>query len=96
VDDSPFEDNEIERLTKDRLEKQIVTSFNLGAKHTLSKFSLDYEVSYSEAIQDTPYDIEIGSVGEVDQLSTDFTTNAKFPTFTVDDLPNTSPPTPRT
>jgi TonB-dependent receptor len=91
VDDSPFEDNEIERLTKDRLEKQIVTSFNLGAKHTLSKFSLDYEVSYSEAIQDTPYDIEIGSVGEVDQLSTDFTTNAKFPTFTVDDLPNTSP-----
>ncbi len=90
VDDSPFEDNEIERLTKDRLEKQIVTSFNLGAKHTLSKFSLDYEVSYSEAIQDTPYDIEIGSVGEVDQLSTDFTTNAKFPTFTVDDLPNTS------
>jgi TonB-dependent receptor len=90
VDDSPFEDNEIERLTKDRLEKQIVTSFNLGAKHTLSKFSLDYEVSYSEAIQDTPYDIEIGSVGEVDQLSTDFTTNAKFPTFTVDDLPNAS------
>ncbi|SKC73396.1 TonB-dependent receptor [Ohtaekwangia koreensis] len=91
AEDSPFEDNEIERLTKDRLEKQIVTSFNLGAKHTLSKFSLDYEVSYSEAIQDTPYDIEIGSVGEVDQLSTDFTTNAKFPTFTVDDLPNTSP-----
>jgi TonB-dependent receptor len=90
VDDSPFEDNEIERLTKDRLEKQIVTSFNLGAKHTLSKFSLDYEVSYSEAIQDTHYDIEIGSVGEVDQLSTDFTTNAKFPTFTVDDLPNAS------
>lgn len=91
VDDSPFEDNEIERLTKDRLEKQIVTSFNLGAKHTLSKINLDYEVSYSEAIQDTPFDIEIGSVGEVDQMSIDFNTNPKFPTFTVDDLPHTRP-----
>jgi TonB-dependent receptor len=91
VDDSPFEGNEIERLTKDRLEKQIVTSFNLGAKHTLSKINLDYEVSYSEAIQDTPFDIEIGSVGEADQLSIDFETNPKFPSFIVDDLPHTSP-----
>ena len=90
VDDSPFEDNEIERLTKDRLEKQIVTSFNLGAKHTLAKINLDYEVSYSEAIQDTPFDIEIGSVGEVDQMSIDFDTNPKFPSFIVDDLPHTS------
>ncbi len=87
----PGEDNAIERLTKDRLEKQIVTSFNLGAKHTLSKFNLDYEVSYSEAIQDTPFDNEITSVAEVDQLSIDFDTDPKFPTFIVNDLPNTSP-----
>ncbi len=89
--ESPFDDNEIERLTKDRLEKQIVTSFNLGAKHAFSKFNLDYEVSYSEAIQDTPFDNEIKSVAAVDQLSTDFDTDPKFPTFIVDDLPNTNP-----
>jgi len=89
--ESPFDDNEIERLTKDRLEKQIVSSFNLGAKHTLAKFNLDYEVSYSEAIQDTPYDNEITSIASVDQLSTDFDSNVEFPAFTVDDLPHTDP-----
>lgn len=88
ADNSPFESNEIERLTKDRLEKQIVTSFNLGAKHDFSKFKLDYEVAYSEGIQDTPYDIEIGTVGEFDELAVDFTTNRDFPTFTVNGLPN--------
>ncbi len=90
LDESPFEDNEIERFTKDRLEKQIVTSFNLGAKHAFSKFNLDYEVSYSEAIQDTPFDIEVGSVTSVDQLSIDFDSNPDFPSFVVDDLPHTS------
>jgi TonB-dependent receptor len=91
VDDSPFEDNEIESLTKDRLEKQIVTSYNLGAKHSFTAFSLDYEVSYSEGIQDTPFDIEIASVAEVDQLSIDFNTDPEFPNFSVDDLPHTNP-----
>lgn len=91
VDESPFEENEIERLTKDRLEKQIVSSFNLGAKHTFSGFNLDYEASYSKAIQDTPFDMEVGSVAEVDQLSIDYTSDPKFPSFTVDDLPNTNP-----
>lgn len=91
IDESPFENNEIERLTKDRLEKQIVTSYNLGAKHSFTKFNLDYEVSYSEGIQDTPFDIEVASVGEVEQLSIDFNTNPKFPGFSVDDLPHTSP-----
>lgn len=91
IEDSPFEDHEIERLTKDRLEKQIVTSYNLGAKHSFSKFNLDYEVSYSEAIQDTPFDIEVGSVGEVDQMVIDFSTDPKFPSFIIDDLPHTSP-----
>lgn len=89
VDDSPFEDHAIERFTKDRLEKQTVTSFNLGAKHTFRKFNLDYEIAYAEAIQDTPYDIEVGSAGEVDDLSIDFTTNPKFPSFRVNDMPHT-------
>ena len=94
ADDSPFEENGIERLSKDRLEKQIITSFNLGAKHTFSGFNLDYEVSYSEAIQDTPFDIEVASVGEVDQLSIDYSTDPEFPSFMVDDLPHTSPENP--
>ena len=88
--DSPFEDNEIERLTKDRLEKQIITSYNFGAKHTFSKVNLDYEVSYSEAIQDTPFDIEVGSVGEVDQMSINYNTDPKFPSFSINDLPHTN------
>ncbi len=91
VDDSPFEENNIERLTKDRLEKQIISSYNLGAKHTFSKFNLDYEVSYSEGIQDTPFDNEIASVAEVDQLSIDFNTNPEYPSFSVNDLPHTNP-----
>ena len=90
-DASPFEANEIERFTKDRLEKQIVTSFNLGAKHTFQKINLDYEVAYAEAIQDTPYDVEIGSIAEVDQLSTDFESDTDFPSFSVNDLPHTNP-----
>jgi|JI10StandDraft_1071094.scaffolds.fasta_scaffold00166_17 TonB-dependent receptor len=91
VDNSPFEDHVLERYSKDRLEKQIVTSFNLGAKHNFEKFNLDYELSYAEAIQDTPFDIEVASVAEVDQLELDFDTNKDFPAFTVNDLPNTNP-----
>ena len=90
VDNSPFEANEIERYTKDRLEKQIVTSFNLGGKHTFDKLNLDYEVAYASGIQDTPYDVEIGTVAEVDELSTDFGSNINFPKFTVNGLPHTS------
>jgi TonB-dependent receptor len=91
VDNSPFEENVLERYSKDRLEKQLVTSFNLGAKHNFEKFNLDYEVSYAEAIQDTPFDIEIASVAEVDQLAIDFETQKDFPAFTVNDLPHTDP-----
>jgi TonB-dependent receptor len=90
VDNSPFEANEIERYTKDRLEKQIVTSFNLGGKHTFNKLNLDYEIAYASGIQDTPYDVEIGTVAEVDELSTDFGSNINFPKFTVNGLPHTS------
>lgn len=91
VDESPFESNEMEKLTKDRLEKQIVSSYNLGGKHFFTGFNLDYEVSYSEAIQDTPFDVEIGSISEADQLSIDFETDKKYPSFLVNDVPNTSP-----
>jgi TonB-dependent receptor len=87
---SPFEEHTIERFTKDRLEKQIVTSLNLGAKHAFAGFNLDYEIAYAEAIQDTPFDIEIGSAAEVDELSIDFDSNAKFPSFSVNDIPHTS------
>jgi TonB-dependent receptor len=90
-DPSPFEAHEIERFTKDRLEKQMVTSFNLGAKHTFQKVNLDYEIAYAEAIQDTPYDIEIGSKAEVDELSTDFTSDKDFPAFTVNGLSYRNP-----
>jgi TonB-dependent receptor len=89
TDNSPFESNEIERLTKDRLEKQLVTSFNLGGKHTFMGFNLDYEAAYAEAVQDTPYDVEIGSIAEVDELSIDFETDGEFPSFSVNGLPHT-------
>ncbi|MBU2915002.1 TonB-dependent receptor [Reichenbachiella agariperforans] len=81
VDDSPFEDHEIERSTKDRFERQDITSFNLGGKHVLPGFSVDYEVSYATAVQDTPFDYEVTFIGEPDALATDFS-NADFPQFT--------------
>ncbi len=89
-DNSPFEVNALERYNKDRLEKQIVTSYNLGARHNFTGFNLDYEISYAEAIQDTPFDIEVASISEADQLSIDFSTNKEFPSFVVDDLPNSN------
>jgi TonB-dependent receptor len=88
VDNSPFEDNEIERTTKDRLEKQFISSFNLGGKHVLNKLNLDYELAYSEAIQDTPYDNEAGFIGEADQLSIDFETDPEFPSVEVESSPD--------
>ncbi len=83
-DESPFEDAEIERASKDRWEKQIVSSFNVGGKHSFPQLLLDYEVSYSEAYQDTPFDTETVFKGEPDAIGLDFTTNPDFPTFSVD------------
>ncbi len=80
ADESPFEDNEIEHMTKDRFEQQDITSLNLGGKHYLPKFNLDYEFAYSRAIQDTPFDFETVFIAEPDELSTDFS-NSDFPTF---------------
>ncbi|MCI0751405.1 MAG: TonB-dependent receptor [Flammeovirgaceae bacterium] len=88
VDSSSFEVNEIERLTKDRLEKQYVSSFNLGAKHIWNKLNIDYEVSYAEAIQDTPYDNEAAFVGEADGLALDYNTNPHWPSLIVESDPN--------
>lgn len=53
------EDEEIEKLTKDRFESQSITSFNLGGKHNFSRFYLNYEGQYSDGRQNTPYDHEI-------------------------------------
>ncbi|MCV9388820.1 TonB-dependent receptor [Reichenbachiella ulvae] len=80
ADDSPFEDHEIERLTKDRFERQDIASINLGGKHVLPKLTLDYEVSYARAIQDTPFDFEVNFIAEPDALSTDFS-NPNYPSF---------------
>ncbi|UXX77675.1 TonB-dependent receptor [Reichenbachiella carrageenanivorans] len=79
TDDSPFEDNEIERLTKDRFEKQDVSSYNLGGKHVLPKFTIDYEVSYALALQDTPFDYEVNFIGEPDAINIDF--QPDYPVF---------------
>lgn len=94
IDESPFEENTIERFTKDRLEKQIVASYNFGAKHNFRTFNLDYEVAYARAVQDTPFDIEIGSVTEVDNIRIDFDSNPEFPSFSVNDVPHTNPQNP--
>ena len=80
VDDSPFEDHEIGRFTKDRFERQNISSFNLGGKHVLPGFSIDYEASYANAIQDTPFDYEVGFIAEPDELSLDFS-DSEFPAF---------------
>jgi TonB-dependent receptor len=53
------EDDEIEKATKDRFEAQSITTINLGAKHTFSKFFLNYEAQYSMGRQNTPYDNEV-------------------------------------
>lgn len=52
------DDEEIEKLTKDRFESQSILTFNAGAKHSFQKFFLDYEGQYSYGEQDTPYDQE--------------------------------------
>lgn len=83
VDNSPFEDHEIERLTKDRFEQQDITSLNFGGKHTFTGFTLDYEGSYAKAIQDTPFDYEVNFIGQPDELTTNFS-NQAYPSFQTD------------
>lgn len=59
------EDEEIEKLTKDRFESQSITAINLGAKHTFRKFFLNYEVQYSMGEQKTPYDNEVSFIAGI-------------------------------
>lgn len=80
VDGSPFEDHEIGRFTKDRFERQDISSYNFGGKHVLPAFSIDYEVAYATAVQDTPFDYEVGFIGEPDDLQLDFS-DADYPSF---------------
>ncbi|TDQ11004.1 TonB-dependent receptor [Pedobacter metabolipauper] len=76
------EDEEIEKLTKDRFESQSVLSLNAGAKHIFKNFLLDYEAQYSYAEQKTPYDNEAGFVAGIP--STLSYADTKFPTIDTD------------
>lgn len=83
---SPFEDHEIERLTKDRLEKQFVSSYNFGGRHFFKNVTLDYEIAYAEASQDTPFDVEVASVGAFDDVQINWESDTEFPTFSVNGI----------
>ncbi|RYE19832.1 MAG: TonB-dependent receptor, partial [Sphingobacteriales bacterium] len=76
------EDEEIEKLTKDRFESQSILTFNAGAKHTFKSFLLDYEAQYSLAEQNTPFDNEAGFVAGIP--STLGYANPKFATIDAD------------
>jgi len=56
------EDDEVEKLTKDRYEEQSITSINVGGRHNFTGFRIDYEGSYAHAEQDTPFDQEVGFI----------------------------------
>lgn len=56
------DDEEIEKLTKDRFESQSITTYNFGGKHAFNGFYLNYEGQYSEGTQKTPYDHEVGFI----------------------------------
>ena len=72
------EDDEIEKLTKDRFEAQSVTSVNVGAKHNYPRIQVDYEAQYSYGEQNTPYDHEVVFLGDV-ASNLDF--SGEYPTF---------------
>jgi len=72
-------DDEIEKLTKDRFESQSITTFNLGGKHNLKHFFVNYETQFSLGEQKTPYDHEIGFIADLpSNLSF---SSIKFPTI---------------
>ena len=81
------EDSEIEKLTKDRFEKQSIITINAGAKHIFRKAFVDYEGQYSYGEQDTPYDNEAAFVSEIES-SLDF--SGKYPQFAAADYTNNS------
>lgn len=82
------EDGETERELKDRFEEQVITSFNLGGKHTFPRLRLDYEAAYSYSFQDTPYDYSVNFAGDVPS-AVDYS-NKDFPVLTSADYLNNS------
>jgi len=73
------EDEEIEKLTKDRFEAQSILTFNLGGKHNFNKWFLNYEAQYSDGQQKTPYDHELGYIAG---LESDLSfPSSKYPTI---------------
>lgn len=76
------EDDEIEKATKDRFEAQSITTINLGAKHTFSKFFLNYEAQYSMGRQNTPYDNEVVFLAGIPSTLT--YGNPKYPSIIAD------------
>ncbi|MDF2187604.1 TonB-dependent receptor [Paraflavitalea sp. CAU 1676] len=78
------EDEEIEKLTKDRFEAQSITTINLGAKHNFNSFFLNYEAQFSNGRQNTPYDNEIGFIAGIPSVLG--FKNPKYPSITADDF----------
>ncbi len=85
--EDPDEENEIRKEIKDRPENQGVMSFNLGARHNLPKFRLDYEVAYSRANQDTPSDRQLRFIIEDPEISFD-TTDPEYPRVSINEGAN--------
>lgn len=83
-----FEADKVGRETKDRFEEQTVLSLNLGGRHTLPKLTLDYEVSFAEAWQDTPYDYSVAFESEDEEVLTPITWSNAYPTLGNSDYAN--------
>lgn len=60
-----LEDDELEFVHKNRLEKQKTFNLAVGGDHLFgSGGSVDYRAAYTRSEQDTPYDIEVGFLQE--------------------------------
>ena len=82
------EDEEIEKLTKDRFESQSITAINIGGKHKFSGFYLNYEGQFSRGIQNTPYDHEAAFIAG---LPSSFSvSNGKYPQLNATGYNNSS------
>jgi len=82
------EDEEVEKLTKDRFEAQSILSMNLGGKHNFNKWYLQYEGQYSEGRQNTPYDHEVSFLADLPG-SISFT-DSKYPMIDANGFNNNS------
>ncbi|MBN1403415.1 MAG: TonB-dependent receptor [Opitutales bacterium] len=74
------EDEEIKVANelKDRTEKLSLAGLSVGAEHVISSLSLDYQISYSHAEEDTPYDVETGYELESDDATYFYTSNSTY------------------